>query len=637
MDTTQRVRAEDIAQLNSLSELWPLLTRKFGDATALHDPHSKPAVKLSFAEVSDRVAQFASGLQARGVTPDAKVALIADNSPRWFVADQGILATGAANVVRSAQADRQELLYIIEHSDSTALVVENRKTLDKLRPELNDLPVALVVLLSDEDPTAGEVTFQQLLDAGKDRPLDPAPTGRDRLATLIYTSGTTGKPKGAMLVHGNLLHQIEVLDVIIQPGPGDLALSILPTWHAYERTGEYFLLSRGCTQLYTNIRYFKKDFSAYKPSYIVGVPRLWESIYDGVQKQIDDQPENKQRLVRALIEISERYIKAKRVAQGLDLDNLQPSAIEKLTANLQATALAPVHALADRVAYKTIREGLGGRISSFFSGGGSLARHIDDFFEAIGLQVVVGYGLTETAPITHGRRPELNLRGSAGRPIPGTEARIVDPETRQPVPAGDRGLVLLRGPQIMAGYYKNPEATEKAIDADGWFDSGDLGWTTPDGDLILTGRAKDTIVLTSGENIEPQPIEDACVRSPYIDQIVLVGQDQRSLGALIVPNFEALAQWARREQLDLTLPDPKAPEKSDRGGLDSKAVRDLFRNELSREVQNRAGYRIDDRIGPFELLLEPFSPEAGTMTQTLKIKRPVVQERYRDEIAAMFE
>lgn len=191
----------------------------------------------------------------------------------------------------------------------------------------------------------------------------------------------------------------------------------------------------------------------------------------------------------------------------------------------------------------------------------------------------------------------------------------------------------------MLGYINNPEATAKAIDSEGWFNSGDLGWVTPQNDLFLTGRAKDTIVLTNGENIEPQPIEDACLRSPYIDQIMLVGQDQRSLGALIVPNVEALQQWATAQNLYLRLPLESAasmPSSSQEISLDSQIVQDLFRQELIREVQNRPGYRPDDRIGPFRLILEPFSQENGMMTQTLKIRRPVVMERYRDTIDGMF-
>jgi long-chain acyl-CoA synthetase len=305
--------------------------------------------------------------------------------------------------------------------------------------------------------------------------------------------------------------------------------------------------------------------------------------------------------------------------------------------------LWPIHRLADKLVYQKVREATGGQIKQVISGGGSLARHLDDFFEIVGIEVLVGYGLTETSPVTNVRRPWQNLRYSSGLPMLKTQIRIVDPETRQSLPLGQRGLVLIRGPQVMKGYYNNPEATAKAIDSEGWFDSGDLGWVTPQNDLVLTGRAKDTIVLSNGENIEPQPIEDACLRSPYIDQITLVGQDQRSLGALIVPNLEALQQWAASQNLHLRLPksvpnQPDAPTEEFRITIDleSKEVQNLFRSELNREVQNRPGYRPDDRIGSFKLLLEPFSIENGMMTQTLKIRRPVVMERYRDMINAMF-
>jgi long-chain acyl-CoA synthetase len=188
----------------------------------------------------------------------------------------------------------------------------------------------------------------------------------------------------------------------------------------------------------------------------------------------------------------------------------------------------------------------------------------------------------------------------------------------------------------MTGYFENPQATAKAIDADGWFDTGDLGWLSPNNDIVLTGRAKDTIVLTNGENIEPQAIEDACLRSPYIDQMMLVGQDQKCLGALIVPNVDALKQWALQQNLTLKLPEEPLTQTQEIT-LDSPAVQNLFREELNREVKNRPSYRIDDRIGPFQLLQEPFTMENGLLTQTLKVKRPVVMERYRDMINKMYE
>lgn len=626
----------DYTNVESLPEIWTLAARKFGNIVALHNPHSKPEVKITYSQLSGQIQRFAAGLQTLGINMNnsetlpygERVSLIADNSPRWFIADQGIMTAGAVNAVRSAQAEREELLYIISHSGSTALVIEDLKTLNKLGESLNELPIKLVVLLSDEVPPTERnfpvVNFSQLLDIGSNNTLIATKQSSESLATLIYTSGTTGKPKGVMLSHKNLLHQVKSLGVVVQPEKGDIVLSILPTWHSYERSGEYFLLSQGCTQIYTNLRSVKGDLKKFKPNYMIAVPRLWESIYEGVQKQFREQPAKKQSLVKFLLETSQKYIEARRISQGLSLNHIHASFIERSQAKITELGLLLFHALGEKLVYAKVREATGGNIKHVISGGGALPAYIDNFFEIVGVEILQGYGLTETSPVTNARRPWRNLRGSSGQPIPGTEVKIVNPETRQPLPVGERGLVLLKGPQIMQGYYQNPEATTKAIDTEGWFDSGDLGWVTPENDLVLTGRAKDTIVLTNGENIEPQPIEDACLRSPYIDQIMLVGQDQRSIGALIVPNLEALEKWAETQN------------NSQKIDLESKIVQDLFRQELNREVQNRPSYRADDRIGPFKLIEEQFSIENGLMTQTLKIRRHVVMARYCDIINAMF-
>lgn len=644
-------RLVDYQFVKSLPEVWPITAERFGNIVALNDPHAKPTITFTYAELYQKIRQFAAGLQALGIGADTsnepgmppRIALISDNSPRWFIADQGIMTAGAADAVRSSQAERDELLFIIADSGSTAVVVENQATFKKLQSGLEDLAITFVVLLSDETPPEDSklkiLNFSQLLELGAQQDLKPVALTRDSLATLIYTSGTTGRPKGAMLSHGNLLHQVSMLGSVVPPKPGLLVMSILPSWHAYERAFEYFVLGQGCTQIYTSIRYVKQDLKQYKPSYMVGVPRLWESIYEGVQKQFREQPASKQRLVNTLMGASQRYIEARRIAQNLSLEHINASPMQRFTASVQAAALAPIHALGDRLVYRKVREATGGKIDFLVSGGGSLAKHLDNFFEIVGVMLLQGYGLTETSPVTNVRRPWRNLKGASGQPIAGTEIRIVDPETHKPLPPGQRGLVLIRGHQVMQGYYNNPEATAKAIDPDGWFNSGDLGWVTPENDLVLTGRAKDTIVLTSGENIEPQPIEDACLRSPYIDQIMLVGQDQKVLGALIVPNVDALQQWAASQNLLIQIPDPEAPTVLPEVGaiaLDDKRILDLFRQELNREVQNRPGYRPDDRIGPFRLIAEPFSTENGMMTQTLKIRRNVVMERYQGMIDGMF-
>ena len=632
----------EYTNLTALSEVWAIAAKKFPDIVALHDPNSKPAVKLTYAELYQKLQQFAAGLQALGVSPDDKISLIADNSPRWFIADQGSMLAGAANAVRSAQADKNELAYIVRDSDSSTLIVENQKTLDKIRSFCDEIPLQLIILLSDETPNRDDpiktLNFSQLMELGAKNSLQPVKKNDTDLATLIYTSGTTGQPKGAMLSHGNLLHQVKNLDAVIQPKVGDQVLSILPSWHSYERSAEYFLLSQGCTLVYTNIRNFKTDIKRFKPQHMVGVPRLWDSIYEGIQKQLREKSDTQQKIAQFFFNISQNFILSRRIADNMSLEHFDASAIDRFIAKLKTIFLAPLHGLGDKLVYSKIREGLGGNFETLMSGGGSLAKHLDDFYEIINVPVLVGYGLTETSPVSNARTHSHNLRGSSGQPIPHTEIKIVDLDTGEAVSRGKRGVVLIRGPQVMQGYYKKPEATAKAIDPEGWFNSGDLGWITPMNDLVITGRAKDTIVLNNGENIEPQPIEDACVRSPYIDQMMLVGQDQKALGALIVPNLDALQTWGKNQQLNLTFPSEDASRETIiNSDLYGKPVQDLFKQELKREVKNRPGYRADDQIKVFELILEPFSSENGMMTQTLKIKRLIVTERYQGMINGMFE
>lgn len=658
----------DYSELKSLSGIWEIVANKFGDITALIDPHSKSPTVLTYSQLHYQIQQFATGIQALGIPQNPeenippRVALFADNSPRWMIADQGIMMAGAANTVRSATADREELLYILEHSGSIGLVVENLKTLHKLAPEIynsssnNSLNISLrwIVILFDEETNETAnikdtqennqtnisqidlnqtnikiINFSQLIQLATDHKFQPTKSNPQKLATLIYTSGTTGKPKGVMLNHSNLINQLTILPAIIQPSAGDKTLSILPTWHVFGRVGEYYMLSQGCTQIYTNRRYFKQDLQEYKPQYVIGVPRLWESMYEGIQKSFRDKPPRIQKLINNFLKVSGRYIKAVRTWKKLDLENLNPTKAEIINAWKTTILLAPLHFLGENIVYKKIQQAMGGNIKQLICGGGSLAQHLEDFFEIVGIEVLVGYGLTETSPVISARRYYRNLRGSSGKSIGETQIKIVDLETKETLPANTRGLVMTKGEQVMQGYYLNPEATKKAIDSEGWFDTGDIGWLTTENQIILTGRAKDTIVLTNGENIEPQPIEDACLRSPYIDQIMLVGQDKKSLGALIVPNFEALETWLLNQNSFILNSDINA-------NLHHKLIRDLFREELNREVRDRPGYRRDDEIIVFELIPELFTIENGLLTQTLKLRRNVVMERYRDTIANLF-
>ncbi len=633
----------DYNGVNTLPEIWSIAAQQFSHVVAVHDPHAKPDVSLTYIELWEQIKQFAAGLQYLGVSVRAKVGLFSENNLRWLIADQGIMAAGAVDAVRSSQASEDELIYILSNSEATALIVENQATLNKLLERIHDLPIKLAIILSDEavetQPGLEVLNFSQVMEVGSNHNFLPVEQNRESLATFVYTSGTTGQPKATMLSHGNLLHQVTGLAVVVQLEAGDRVLSILPTWHIYERAIEYFAFSQGCTLIYTNLRHIKRDLKAQKPQYFVSVPRLLESIHDEVHKNFRQESAQKRRLINYFLAMSDRYIQARRIVQNLSLEIQNPSVWQRQKARTQTSLLWPIHALADKLIYKKVREQIGAELKQTICGGGSLSPSLETFYEIIGIEVLVGYGLTETSAALTTRRPEHNLRGSAGIPIPGTEIWIVDPQTRKTLPQGEKGLVLARGPQIMQGYYHNPEATNKAIDPKGWFNTEDLGFLSAQQDLVLTGRQKNTIVLSNGENVEPEPIENACLRSDYIDQIVVVGQDQRSLGALIVPNWDNLEEWAENQGLQLHKPDSEeiTPQKQKTINLDSQPIQDLFRQELDQEVRNRPGYSPHDRIVPFRLISEPFSQENGMLTQTLKIKRHIVMEHYSDLINEMFD
>jgi long-chain acyl-CoA synthetase len=601
----------DWSDLSGIDGLWPRLAERHGQLLALDQAHGPAAERLSFSQLHQRIGAVAASFQSLGVRAGEVLGLFAENGPRWLAVDQGLMRLGAAAAVRGSQAPLEELAFILADSQAVALVLEDPALVKPLQAAGALQGLRFVLLLQGEAAAAAAGLPQPLamplldwpgfLALGEGRALlEPFVGPEQRLATLLYTSGTTGRPKGVPLSQANLLHQLRNLGVAVNPQPGDRVLSVLPIWHAYERSAGYLLLSRGCGQSYTNLRQLRPDLQRVKPHYMISVPRLWEALHGGFCSALEAMPSAKQRLVRLALAVASGQAQAWRRWRNLDGALLSP------LARLRGLALAlvswPPAALAEQLLWPAVRRQLsGGCLRTAISGGGALPSHIDGFFEAIGIELLVGYGLTETSPVLTCRRPWANRRGSAGRPLPGTELRIVDPETRGQLAWGQRGLVLARGPQVMAGYLRRPEATAAVLDAEGWFDTGDLGCLLPDGSLQLTGRAKDTIVLSNGENIEPGPLEDWLAASPLVEQVMLVGQDRRGLAALLVPRPGAL--------------NPTKP------GL----LKEL-QGEFNRLLATRPGARPDERLLGLALV-EPFSIENGLLTQTLKQRRDRITAR----------
>ncbi|WJX33361.1 Long-chain-fatty-acid--[acyl-carrier-protein] ligase AEE15, chloroplastic, variant 2 [Trifolium repens] len=643
----------------AVPDIWKTSADKFGDKIALIDPYHHPPSTITYKQLEDAILDFSEGLRVIGVRPDEKIALFADNSCRWLVADQGMMASGAINVVRGSRSSIEELLQIYNHSESVALAVDNPEMFNRIAKAFNlKASMRFIILLWGEKSSLvnegnKEVpifTFTEVINLGQEsrRSLFESHYARkhyvfeaiksDDIATLVYTSGTTGNPKGVMLTHQNLLHQIKFYSDIVPAEVGDRFLSMLPPWHAYERACEYFIFSRGVDQVYTTVRNLKDDLGRYQPHYLISVPLVYESLYIGIQRQISTSSLVRKIVALTFIRVSLGYMECKRIYEGKCLTKNQKSPsylyamLDWLWARTIAIILFPIHMLAKKLVYSKIHSAIG--ISKAgISGGGSLPSHIDKFFEAIGVKLQNGYGLTETSPVIAARQLSCNVIGSVGHPLKHTEFKVVDSETGEVLPPGYKGILKVKGPQLMKGYYKNPSATNQVIDRDGWLDTGDIGWIFPyhsigrsrnsGGVIVVEGRTKDTIVLSSeGENVEPGELEEAAMRSSLIQQIVVVGQDKRRLGAVVVPNKEEVLKAAR----ELSIID------SNSSNVSQEKVTSLIYNELKTWTSE-----FQFQIGPILLVNDPFTVDNELMTPTMKVRRDRVMAQYRDQIENLYK
>lgn len=654
-------------------DIWETLQKKHPDAPMVSDPiHGDHTVDLSYGQFNELITKGAGALQKLGIKSGDCVSMFAENSHRWLIADQAVMKAGACNAVRGAQSSVDELRYIYNNSQSKAVFCETPTLLEQLFESNSDnalksRPPAFIVVLFSRGMTGAELaasanlrdvkvlSFEEFISMGTKDDYQPVVRDPQATATLVYTSGTTAYPKGAMLSHSNLLYQVTANTFGTRSDPmlGDIFLSILPVWHIFERSAEYFCLARGSQMVYSNLRNFKNDLTFWRPHYVIAVPRLFETIHKGVVGKLRAEAAWKRRLISTLTAFVQMFIRAHKTWANLLVRAKKPGVVERLLNAFAAVLLWPVAKLADFVVWSKIRKNMGGRVKVMVSGGSALPPHIDSFFDMVGVRVVAGYGLTETSPTLLNRKSDRNVLGTVGVPPPGTTIKIVDPESRQPVAAGQSGLLLAKGPGVMLGYKADAEATAQAIDTEGYFNTGDLGRVNPaTGDVLITGREKDTIVLNNGENVAPQPIEDSIQgMSALVEQCMLLGQDEKYLGALVVLSpAELFRRGLVTESLAYDIEKAQAAAAA-LGGNASNAVRALLKTE-AQKLNNRedvkealrqdldpvfAKLRPWERVQAFKILFEPFTIANGQLTLTQKIKRSVVAKLYAAEIVELYQ
>lgn len=624
--------------VNNLAELYKYSAEQYRDTPSFLTRRNGSFSGPTYGELYESGLNLATGLIDLGLKAKEHVGLLADNCLEWIIADYGIILSGGADVPRGTDVTEFDMTYIIPHSDARIVFVERQEMLDKLLKVRSKMPkVEHIVMMKKEFRPGGPVLhLYDLIEKGRqlrgqgDRRVEErtAAIRSEDLFTIIYTSGTTGAPKGVMLSHSNIISQILRVPLMLQEG--DRALSILPVWHIYERMAEITGISVGLSTYYTNVRHVREDMGIVAPTFMASAPRLWENVYLAIKQRVENGPAVKRALFNAANFCATAFNDSKSFLsfRKLDLHGRNP---------LASLLMVPLHLLRllifflpyrllDALVFSKIRAVTGGKLKATMSGGSALPLHVDKFFTNLGLLVLEGYGLTETSPALSTRTMDHAIMGTVGRIWPDTELRLVDIQSGEIVyPAkngngrGKKGEIHVKGPQIMKGYYKNPEATQAAI-KDGWFNTGDLGMITYNDCLKIVGRSKETVVLLGGENVEPVPIENRLLESSLIEHCMVVGQDKKYLGCLVVPNPEALSSYGS-DHASIS----KNPE-----------ALDAVKREIKSLINSESGFKPFERVVNCRLLPKPF--EVGEeLTNIFKIKRHVVADKYTDMIEAMYQ
>jgi len=565
---------------------------------------------VSAVEWGSWVRRCADALAGLGIERGDRVGLICSNRLEWHVIDFACHLRGAVLVPIFSTLTPEQVRFIFSDSGCKVVFAEGPEQLVKVasvRQHLPALETVVVVPLRDDEVEIGggpshapelvaggvRIDFADMMAAATETDTHVGPEGAESLATIIYTSGTTGNPKGVMLTHANLISNFMAVLENLPHNESDRALSVLPLCHIFQRIVDYTFFYVGAQIAYGTPKLLAEEYLLVRPTVVAGVPRLFERFRAAVLDQVSARGALKQRIFGW--------------AEGVGMRRAESELLDKRFGAFDRLQFA----IADRVALRRVREGAGGRIRHFASGGAALDPSLNWWFAAMGLTVLQGYGLTETSPVITVNPRGSNRIGTVGQPIPGVEVKI----------AAD-GEILTRGPHVMRGYWNNPQATAEMI-VDGWLCTGDIGALDDDGYLRVTDRKKHLLVTSTGKNVAPQPLENALAQCRYIEQIAVVGDGRRFISALIVPDFVMLARWAAARG-----------KAADAGTLCADPdVAELIQIAIDALQADFASF---ERVRAFRLLSTPFSVDEGTLTPTFKVVRKVVEEKYATLIEEMY-
>ena len=601
--------------------------------------------EITYEDFHKRCRALALGLLAMGVKHQDHIGLIADVSSQWTTAEVAIQLLGCVDVPRGTDSMGDELAYIIDHAECKLVFVHYAAEIGRIEKGLEafDFSVDKYIVLTNHVPQKFKeraVTLNSVIEKGY-RSIDNQDefipeleerirgAGPEDLVSIVYTSGTTGRPKGVMLAQSNISAQVDLMPELFATTSEDRGLAILPPWHIFGRITEYAMLLSGGSITYTDIRNLGLDMRDIRPTFFPAVPRIWEGFYNKLFNLL--KRTGKEETFYFYKKYSIKYFAAWNILQNKERNFIKRTALETLWIKIKAFVsiplFYPLKKAGDFLIFRKLVDATGGQIRLSAAGGAALPAYIDDFFASIGIPIAEGYGLTETSGAVSLRLLHRLVPGTVGPPVKSIEYKLLDESGKDVTDIEDAaGTLYVRGPLVMGGYYKNPEKTKEVLDEQGWFNTGDICKLTQNGELCIVGRSKDTVVLRGGENVEPTPIEDRLKESDFIDHVMVVGQDQKTLGALIVPNEKELGEYVRGIGIRSS---------SLAVWIDDKRVTDFYKKEVGRLISHENGFKHFERIQDFRLLTKPFE-KGDELNNTMKIRRHIVDKRYGDLIKEMY-